>query len=128
MCVRVCVSKSGGLSISAWGSVGWRCDGGDAKAQFESFLDSVVFITSAQLSGIDSINSRNDLMSQTCRQHAGIRSQLALLQTYSAAEKLKQVLLPRSPSSPLIAALSKAEKGASTAGTWQLICKPYGSC
>lgn len=87
LCVCVCASKSGGPSISAWGSACWRCDGGDAKAQFESFLDSVVFITSAQLSGIDSINSRNDLMSQTCRQHAGIRSQLALLQTYNAAEK-----------------------------------------
>lgn len=89
VCVCILVSKSGRLSISAWGSVGWRCDVGDAKAPFESFLDSVVFITITQLSGIDSINSRNDVMSQTCCQHTGIRSQLCVLETYSAAEKLK---------------------------------------
>lgn len=74
--------------------MGWRCDVGDAKAQFESFLDSVMFITSTQLSGIDSINSRNDLMSQPVVSTQASAHNSLFPQTYSAAEKLNQGLLP----------------------------------
>lgn len=103
------------------------------KVLFESFLGSVMFITSTH-SCLDLIplKSTNDLTSQTEKTvpSADRHPRLGVLKAYCVAEKQYGVLLPQKPSTLLITASSKVEKGGQDcklALMWQLICRPYGS-